>query len=281
MEIERSPTSTLIKRLRDASRAKSRSLGFGRRDDERAAPAMVLVAQVSGLDAAAAAAAVHGGAAAIAFALTSAEAIALAKGQITDLEAGLQACGSAVPGLLFSGDALPPVDLARRLDGVGVDFVIASVDRAPAALMGQEGLGLIARIDDYGEHPAFLRGLGELRVDGVVAGRRHASSGYQDLTVSDLMGYKLVVESVRQPVLVIADGAIRPDNLQALRDLGVDGVIVTISALPGGELGPFREAVAKLKITRRASAGGDSGSLVPRLGRSDDGTSDEDPDDDD
>jgi hypothetical protein len=43
MEIERPPASTLIKRLRDASRAKPRSMGFGRRQDEPAAPAMLLV----------------------------------------------------------------------------------------------------------------------------------------------------------------------------------------------------------------------------------------------
>jgi len=65
MEIERPPSSALIKRLRDASRARPRSLGFGRREDEAAAPPLVLIARIDGLNASAASQAAATGAAAV------------------------------------------------------------------------------------------------------------------------------------------------------------------------------------------------------------------------
>src|SRR5207253_2776317 len=170
MEIERPPTSTLIKRLREASRVKPRSMGFGRREDEAAAPAMVLIAEVAGLDARAARAAAASGAAAVAFAVTGSETAALAAGD----DAALQ--------------------------------------------------------------------------EAVLAGRARPGSGSAGLTVFDLMAYKLVVESVRQPVLVVADDAIRPDDLQALRDVGVDGLILAASHGAEATLAPYRDAIARVKI---------------------------------
>jgi hypothetical protein len=280
MEIDRPPTSTLIKRLRDASRAKPRSMGFGRREDEAAAPAMVLVARIAGLDAAAARAAVEDGAAAVAFGLTGPEAAALAAGKSDALEEAVAACGEAAPGLLF-GDGPVAAGLTARLESLGVDFAISAVERAPAALLGREAPALVARIDNYGERPAFLRALGELKVDAVVAGRVQLASDQDGLTLFDLMAYKLVVESVRQPVLVVADESVRPDDLQALRDVGIDGVILAASGGQEGALARYRDAIAKVKITRRAAPSGDTGPLLPRPGPSGAGSDDEGDEDDD
>src|SRR4051812_35560054 len=101
MEIERPPSSALIKRLRDASRARPRSLGFGRREDEAAAPPLVLIARVDGLNAPAASQAAAAGAGAVAFALSPDEASALAAGQTDPVREAVAACGQAVAGLLF------------------------------------------------------------------------------------------------------------------------------------------------------------------------------------
>jgi hypothetical protein len=279
MEIERPPTSTLIKRLRDASRARPRSIGFGRREDEAAVPAMVLVAQVAGLDNRAARAAAAAGAAAIAFALNDREAAAIAAGESAALREAVAACGGAAPGLLF-GDAPAPADLAELVESMGVDFAIAGVDRAPAALLGHDAPALVARIDNYSDHPAFLRALGELKVDAILAGPGQPGSGQSALTVFDLMVYKLVVDAVRQPILVSADEAIRPDDLQSLRDVGVDGLIVAVGDRPEGVLALYRDAIARVKVTRRAAPSVDGGPLLPRLSPSA-GSSDEGDEDDD
>src|SRR5207244_2204936 len=74
------------------------------------------------------------GAAAIAFALSDSEAAAIAAGEGAALREAVAACGDAVPGLLF-GDAPASADLAERVEPMGVDFAIASIERAPAALL--------------------------------------------------------------------------------------------------------------------------------------------------
>jgi hypothetical protein len=76
--------------------------------------------------------------------------------------------------------------------------------------------------------------------------------------------------------LIIADEAIRPDDLQALRDVGVDGLIVSADAVAG-----YREAVAKVKVTRRAAPSGDGGAVLPRLSRASSASEDGDDDDED
>jgi hypothetical protein len=243
---------------------------------------MVLVAMVAGLDAGAARAAAAAGAAAVAFAVSDSEASAIVAGETTRLREAVGACGEAVAGLLFEDEQAAPADLAARVEGLGVDFAICGVERAPAALLGQESPALVARIENYGERPAFLRALGDLKVDAVLAGPAQPTAGHSAMTVFDLMGYKLVVESVRQPVLVVADAALRPDDLQTLRDVGVDGLVVAAGGEPQARLAPYRDAIAKVKITRRATAGADGGGpLLPRLSPAGAGAADDDDEDDD
>lgn len=250
-----------MKRLRDTSRARPRSLGFGRRDEEKRTLAMVLVAQVDGLDARAAAAAVGGGASAVAFVLEASEAASLARGQTNELDHATAACGDAVPGLLLAGEWPLPTELAAQIQARKVDFVIVRTQRAPASLVGSGETALVVQVDDPVERPALLRGLGELKVDAVLAGPPQPGSDHRELTVYDLMVYKLVVESVRQPVLVAVDRAIRPEDLQALRDVGVDGIVMP----PGTELARYAEAIAKLKIKPRgAGRASDGMALLPR-----------------
>jgi hypothetical protein len=281
MELERPPKSALIKRLRDASRVKPRSLGFGRRDDEKPSAAMVLVAQVGGFDAETAAAAAKAGAAAVAFAITADELRALENGDLDRVRAAVKACGDAVAGMVFEDSAAVPVDLSRHIEALEIDFAIASVERAPAALIGHESTALVARIEGYGERPAFLRALGELKVDAVVAGRVLGSDGQSGLRLFDLMGYKLVVESVRQPVLIVADEAALPADLQALRDVGVDGLILPVARDAASTIAPYVEAIGKLKITSRAAPSSDGGPMLPRMSASAAPAGDEDDEDDD
>jgi hypothetical protein len=276
----------LIKRLRDSSRAKPRSIGFGRgRDDDKPTPAMVLVAQVTGLDADATETAVKAGAAAVAFAVSDAEAGKLADGDTSALDAAIKAAGDAVPGLVFAGDVAVPAELVDRMTGLGIDFAIANVEHAPAALIEEEKVALVVRYDQYVERPAFLRALGDLKVDAVVAARATTSNAADALTIYDLMAYKLVAESIRQPALVVADASIRPGDLQALRDAGIDGIVISLAQLGGDVavgLAPFREAIGKLKIKSRADrASDDQGPFLPRAtAKAAAGGGDEDDEDD-
>ena len=260
MELETPTSSALIKLLRQSGRARPRSLGFGRdRDDEKQPAALVLVAQVDGLDAAAARSAVEAGAAAVAFTVGATDAADAGR-----LGEAVAACGAAAPGVVFGPDAELSVDLPAKLAEAKIDFLIASVHRAPAALLGEEKIARIPAID-ASHPPALVRALGDMDVDALCVSppRRRRNAG--ELTVYDLMHYRGVAELARPPILVVAEQTIRPEDLQALRDVGVDGLVLPLARF-GGQLSAFRDAVAKVKIQRRRAAAAEDrgGAFLPR-----------------
>lgn len=267
MELERPSNSALIRLLREAARAKPRSIGFGRDRDQKPTPHVAVIAEVRGLDAAAAKKAVADGAAAVVFALEGASSDQLA----LDGKAAADGCGDAVPGLSVSGE----IDAAAA-GRAGFDFVVANVDGAPAGFLTAEGVGRVARVDADAQTTALLRALGELQVDAVVAGR---ASSRAELSLLDLMGYRHVVDCLRQPVLVAADASIKPIHLQALRDVGVVGVLLSA----GADIAAFRDAAAQVKASKAAGASSGGMALLPRIqaGPTADSDKDDDGDDDD
>src|SRR5205814_10709102 len=117
MDLERAPKSALARKLKEASRAHPRTMGFAREHREEKPPrAMVLLVEVDGLDAKAAKAAVGAGADAIAFSLNGGSADALGRGELSDIKGALKACGSAIPGLAFAEGVSPALEL---FDGTG------------------------------------------------------------------------------------------------------------------------------------------------------------------
>src|SRR5438477_127004 len=79
--------------------------------------------------------------AAVVFALTGSETAAIAAGDGAAVKEAVAACGDAAAGLLI-GDAPVPADLADRAEALGLDFAVAGVERAPAALLGREAPAL-------------------------------------------------------------------------------------------------------------------------------------------
>jgi hypothetical protein len=263
MELERPSNSALVRRLREAARGKPRSLGFGRDRDDKPTPAVVVVAEVRGLDASAARDAVADGAAAVVFTVDGPTMEQVSQ----DGRVAVQACGEAVAGIALAGE----VD-ASGVAAAGFDFVLSAVDEAPIGFVAAEGVAKVARVD-AALQTGLLRALGELPVDAVVAGRVGAASG---LTVLDLMTYRHVVDSMRQPVLVVVDDSIQAEHLQVLRDSGIVGVL-----LPGvGRVAAFAAAAGKVKATRAAGASG-AMAVLPRLGTAPGGEVEHDDDDDD
>jgi hypothetical protein len=284
MELERPAKSALIKLLRAAGRARPRTLGFGRdRDEGKTPPAMVLVAQVDGLDAAAARAAVAAGASAVAFKVGPEAVGGLAEGS-SALKDAISACGDAVPGLVFGPDAELTSDLPERLSGAGVDFVVAPVQRTPAAFLVAESIAKVPSVD-ASQPAALIRALGDMDVDALCVAPPRRRRNAAELTVYDLMHYKGVAELARPPILVLAEQAIRPGDLQALRDVGVDGLVLPLAkfgAEAAEQVAVFCDAIAKVKIQRKRSAADDGGNVfLPRVGPAATASADDDDEDDD
>ncbi len=270
MELERPATSALIRLLREAGRAKPRSIGFGRdREDGKQALPMVLVAELPGLDPEAAAAAVKAGAMAVSFAVDAATASTLGSGAV--LDAAVKACGEAAPGRSFAPDAAIGVDLPEIVAQAGIDFLVAPVQRAPASLLTTERLAKIPLVD-ASQPAALIRAIGDMDVDALCVAPPRRRRNAADLTVYDLMHYRGVAELARPPIMVVAEQAIRGADLQALRDVGVDGIVVPLrkfesTAAAAAELESMKTAIGTVRITRKSDrARGDV--LLPRVAAS-------------
>jgi hypothetical protein len=284
MELERPAKSALIKLLRGAGRAKPRSLGFGRgRDEDKPAAAMVLVAQVDGLDAAAAKAAIAAGAAAVAFTVGPEAVGGLAEGS-SALREAIQACGEAVPGLVFGPDAELTGDMPERFAAAKVDFVVAPVQRTPAAFLTAESIAKVPSVD-ASQPAALIRALGDMDVDALCVSPPRRRRNAAELTVYDMMHYKGVAELARPPIMVLAEQAIHPGDLQALRDVGVDGIVLPVAKLgddAAERITAFRDAIAKVKVQRKRSGADDGGNVfLPRVGPATTASADEGDEEDD
>ncbi|HEV8637661.1 MAG TPA: hypothetical protein VG370_25865 [Chloroflexota bacterium] len=262
MDLERPSTSALVRRLREAARAKERSIGFAReRETEPSPAAVVLLAEVGGLDPAAAGRAVAAGAASVLFAVDAEAASRLARDGGA-AKTAIDACGKAVAGVAVVAEAWTLSGLADGLARAGFDYVVADVDGAPAWLLTTEGLACVARVEETAQTTGLLRALGDLQIDAILAGRTKPALAATGLSLLDLMSYRHVIECVRQPVMIAADASVEPEDIQALRDLGVVGIMV-----PGANadrLAAFGGAIANVKAGRVAGTGGPA-VVLPRV----------------
>src|SRR6185503_10738867 len=126
------------------------------------------------------------------------------------LTEAIQACGEAIPGLVFGPDAELTSDLPERLADAKVDFVVAPVQRAPAAFLSAESIAKVPSID-ASQPAALIRALGDMEVDALCVAPPRRRRNAAELTVYDLMHYKGVAERARPPIMVLAEQTIRPD----------------------------------------------------------------------
>ena len=287
MELDRRSTSALVKRLRESSRARPRSLGFSRlAADAPASPALVLIAEVDGCDGLAAAAAVASGATGILFTLSESDVTQLVSGNMEPLRLAVASCGDAVPGVMLAADLVVDSTLPGQLAQLKIDFLIGSIHQLPASILEEEGIARIPRVD-ASQPMAILRSLADLSVDAVAIGpsrrRRDTTPG---LSFYDVIAYKQAVDSTRLPAIIIGDAPINPGDLQSLRNLGVEGIVVPLRRLGSDavsaaqSLEQFRDVIKVLKIVRKHDRRDESTSAIS-LPRSSDAAQAPDRDDDD
>ena len=210
--------SKLVKLLQQVSRGSSARIGLVL-SREAHVPAMALVVGLEQVDAQLLAAAVVAGA----------DAVAVPAAQAAPRWPELaQAAGDKPLGLLVTGEAAISADDLKTYVDQGADFLVAVAAAAPAALLTTTGIGKIVALDQ--SYPAqLIRALGEMAVDAVLA-EAGAEGAAGPLTVRDLLHYRQVVDLVRRPVLVAADQRLTPEALPPLRDMGVEGLLLSVPA---------------------------------------------------
>ena len=253
MAQEERTSSKLIGKLQGISRGVAAPIGFGRYPAQPL-PAMLLLASLPRNEAALAEAAVTTGADALVGYLHEGQGDARFGGiseERSNLQAVLKVAGDRPVGVAIGGNGAITADELRDLAGMGVDFVAVAPHRAPAALLRLEEVGHVARLD--GDHPGgLLRGLNELNVDAVQLTLGRPDGSLAQLTIHDLASLRQLLDAVRRPILLPTAWAAQPADLAFLRDLGVEGLVLTRELLGDrpedvrARVAEYRQAVDKL-----------------------------------
>lgn len=223
--------SKLIDKLRQVARGPVSPIGFGRTSGTPV-PALVLIVSLARNDGTLAEAAIRGGADALIGHLNQ----DLPEAEMTfgSLDAerdGLQSIASAAGqtpwGIRLGAQGNTPTEDITGAIGLGVDFAAASAAVAPASLLLTKGVGKIISIDR--ELDLFLiRTIGELQVDAVEVSLLDASKEPEMLTVLDVMKYRKIADTISQSVIVNTQGRIKPEDVPALREAGVHGLLLEV-----------------------------------------------------
>ena len=155
-------------------------------------------------------------------------------------------------------------DQLRQLTDVGVDFLVFDAERLPAAVMQLEGVGKILRVDTKCED-TLLGTLSQMPVDGVLA--EIESRDYPCVSVRDLMCCRSLADETCRPLMVIVDSEVSEDDLRALWEVGVGGIVVRGNGEVWGEgVERLREMIGALPAKRKGHQEGNQ-VLLPKSGK--------------
>ncbi|MBM3135247.1 MAG: hypothetical protein FJZ89_08210 [Chloroflexi bacterium] len=176
--------------------------------------------------------------------------------------AGERPCG------IMAEDRLTPADLAALAE-TGFDFAILYAHHAPADLQAAK-IGRVIAVDHTcGER--LLATLNVLDVDAVLAAILPPAEQGQPLTFQALMRYRLLADLVRQPLIVPAQAALRPEDVATLWHAGAEALLLSGPVL--GEsaeslrtnIAAFRQAIAALPRTRRFRRAAEERVVLPAI----------------
>jgi len=152
----------------------------------------------------------------------------------------------------------------KQIVKVGCDFVVfPAANTSLAMLQGDEG-GKILQVEaSVGE--GLLRAVDELPVDAVLIDGEQEEQHF--LTWHDLMIFRHFAALLTKPLLVCIPSSVTANELQALGEAGVSGVIVEVGVgQPAERINELRQIIDKLTFPlqrRRRKAG----ALLPYISR--------------
>ena len=266
--------SKLVDRLRQIARGPVAPIGFGRATEVRV-PALALIVSLARNDVELAKAALNGGADAVLLHLNQERPEAGVKFGILDVESEtLRAVAGASgdkPWGVDLGEGPATADEAKGLVELGADFISARAASASASLLIAEGL---ARVISVGRDlsPYLVRIIGEMPIEVVEVSLLDTNRS-QPLTILDVMRYRQIVDLTRQSVVVRTQGIIKPDDVRALREAGVLGLILDIATVGSdpaaveGTTRAFRQAIDQAggPLARRATVDVIIPQVTPRM----------------
>ena len=143
----------------------------------------------------------------------------------------------------------------------GCDFLAFQPEGAPLGALGDEDTGYLLCIEPDMDEQS-LRAIEDLPVDGVLLPLKSVKP---PLTLQHLITIGVVRSAFTKYLLVEIPGALTAEELDGLRDIGVDGLVVDATARPVKELEGLREGLLALPKRHRNKARHSSSALLPRM----------------
>jgi hypothetical protein len=150
----------------------------------------------------------------------------------------------------------------KQIAKAGCDFVVFSAANTSLAMLQGDEWGKILQVEaSVGE--GLLRAVDELPVDAVLIGGEPEEQHL--LTWHDLMVFQYFAALLTKPLLVCVPSSVTDNELQALGEAGVNGVIVGVGGgQPAERISELRNTIDKLVFPlqhKRRKAG----ALLPRI----------------
>ena len=246
--------SKFIDKLKQVSTAAPQPMGFRATQPASQKPKIVLVASLT-----------QANIENLAEYLTGADAGLL---QIAKLSSGiktLQEISQVVPDIPWGGWLKKNSQAqVKQLAKAGCDFVVFPAANTSLTLFQSDRMGKILEVESSLSE-GLLRSVNKLSVDAVlIAGEQ--KEGYS-LTWHHLMLFQRFADLLTKPLLVFIPSNVTANELQALLETGVNGVVVEIGVgQPAGRLKELRQIIDKLRPPsprKREKAE----ALLPQIGR--------------
>lgn len=253
--------SKLVEKLERLSRPGTQPLGFRTAAADKS-PAMLLIARLSTLD----------NNAMTTVGKTKVDAILLpADRSNSQLKAASQVSKTALPwgASLAAGTA----EEVKLLQEKGCDFIVFPAAKTAAAVTQQQDIGKIIQVE-----PSLLEGIlrtiNQLQVDCILLPEAELP-----LTVQHLMSYYHLAGLLRKPLLAELTSAPAREDLKALWEAGVNGLVIKYSpGQPPTTLEELKKEIDSLPSRHDRKKGG--GAILPQVVSGSTATEEEEEDDD-
>ena len=156
-----------------------------------------------------------------------------------------------------------------------VDYLVFSDITAPATILASDNLGrIIATPPDFPEELAHA--LNEIPIDAIIL------TGIEDtspLSVRDLLRIRSFRDIVDKPILILRSVTLTKQELEILRDIGIQGIIVDCKLMDPQLTITLRDEIDTLSPRKTRTIGPKA--LIPTLNQETEQTYSDDDDDDD
>jgi len=152
----------------------------------------------------------------------------------------------------------------KQMAKAGCDFVVFPAANTPLALLQNDEIGKILEVESSLSE-GLLRAVNELSIDAVLIAAEQ--EGEYFLTWHHLMLFQHFADLLTKPLLASIPSNVTANELQALWEAGVDGVVIEVGAgQPVERLKELRQTIDKLVFPSQRKRG-KAEALLPHIGR--------------